>query len=224
VIEDIFTHEDVFSQEVLKNSSKLSTTARVRQSFNSEGGAGRWQWTVAGWTTDVGIGSFYNHFETKEELFQAAVDDALDAHGALLDRLTESLDDPAEAFAQSYRLTGRLQRRRPDLGRLLLNVGMKLLSSDIGLAPRALRDITAAARAGRFTIDDPERAVALAAATLSALGQLLEDHPERDDAATTDRMAEDLLHIYGLPADEAHEICRRPLPDLDALVPPDSAA
>jgi AcrR family transcriptional regulator len=173
---------------------------------------------------DVGIGSFYNHFETKEELFQAAVDDALDAHGALLDRLTESLDDPAEAFAQSYRLTGRLQRRRPDLGRLLLNVGMKLLSSDIGLAPRALRDITAAARAGRFTIDDPERAVALAAATLSALGQLLEDHPERDDAATTDRMAEDLLHIYGLPADEAHEICRRPLPDLDALVPPDSAA
>jgi AcrR family transcriptional regulator len=30
---------------------------------------------------DVGMGSFYNHFQTKEELFQAAVEDALDAYG-----------------------------------------------------------------------------------------------------------------------------------------------
>ena len=31
---------------------------------------------------DVGMGSFYNHFQTKDELFHAAVEDALDAHGA----------------------------------------------------------------------------------------------------------------------------------------------
>jgi hypothetical protein len=47
------------------------------------------------------------------------------------------------------------------------------------------------------------------------LGQLLHDHPERDDAAATDRVTEDLLRMFGIPADEAHEICSRPLPSLD---------
>lgn len=48
---------------------------------------------------DVGMGSFYNHFDSKEQLFEAAVAEVLDAHGALLDHLTASLDDPAETFA-----------------------------------------------------------------------------------------------------------------------------
>src|ERR1700739_1394333 len=57
---------------------------------------------------DVGMGSFYNHFESKEQLFEAAIADVLDAHGAMLDRLTASIDDPAETFATSFRLTGPL--------------------------------------------------------------------------------------------------------------------
>ena len=31
---------------------------------------------------DVGMGSFYNHFDSKEELFQAAVNEVLDELGA----------------------------------------------------------------------------------------------------------------------------------------------
>src|ERR1700740_1753856 len=76
---------------------------------------------------DVGMGSFYNHFDSKEQLFQAAVNEVLDIHGALLDRLAESLQDPAEIFASSFRLTGRLFRRRPDLSRVLLNSGLALI-------------------------------------------------------------------------------------------------
>jgi PAS domain S-box-containing protein len=87
---------------------------------------------------DVGIGSFYNHFESKEQLFQVAVNEVLDAHGALWDSLTASVEDPAETFALSYRLTGRLFRRRPDLTSVLLNSGLALITSDRGLGPRAL--------------------------------------------------------------------------------------
>src|SRR5436305_14015551 len=61
---------------------------------------------------DVGMGSFYNHFDSKAQLFAAAVVDVLDAHGATLDRLTESIDDPAETFVTSVRLPGRRFRRR----------------------------------------------------------------------------------------------------------------
>jgi len=162
---------------------------------------------------DVGMGSFYNHFDSKEQLFEAAVADVLDAHGAMLDRLAQSMDDPAETFATSFRLTGRLFRRRPQESEILLANGPALLSSDRGLAPRALRDIKAGVDAGRFDIDDPELAVAMAGGALLGLGILLRDNPDRDDARAADVVTENLLRLFGLGADEAHAVCHRPLPD-----------
>jgi AcrR family transcriptional regulator len=162
---------------------------------------------------DVGMGSFYNHFDSKEELFEAAVADVLDAHGAMLDRLTASIHDPAETFATSFRLTGRLFRRRPQESEILLANGPALLSSERGLAPRALRDIKAGADAGRFRIDDPELALAVAGGALLGLGKLLRDNPDRDDARAADTVTENVLLLFGLSADEAQAVCQRPLPE-----------
>ncbi|OHU65183.1 TetR/AcrR family transcriptional regulator [Mycobacteroides chelonae] len=164
---------------------------------------------------DVGMGSFYNHFDSKDALFEAAVADVLDNHGALLDQLTASIDDPAEAFACSFRLTGRLFRRRPQESQILLARGLSLMGSDRGLGPRALRDIAAAVAAGRFTVDDPKLAMAVAAGALLGLGKLLQQEPERDDAVAADRVTEDVLRLFGLSAEEARQICKRPLPNLD---------
>ena len=108
--------------------------------------------------------------------------------------------------------------------RVLLNSGLTLISADRGLAPRALRDISRAGRAGRFTVDDPELALSVAGGALLGLGQLLHDQPERSDTEAADRATRDVLIMFGLPADEAAEICRRPLPDLDELTETDSAA
>jgi AcrR family transcriptional regulator len=173
---------------------------------------------------DVGMGSFYNHFDSKDQLFQAAVNEVLDDLGALLDRLTVEGEDPAETFARSFRLIGRLFRLRPEMTRVLLNSGLTLISADRGLAPRALRDIRVATRAGRFTVDDPSLALSLAGGALMGLGQLLNDEPDRDDAEAADSATRAVLVMFGLPADEAGDICSRPLPDLDELTEPDSAA
>ena len=163
---------------------------------------------------DVGMGSFYNHFDTKEQLFDAAITDVLDVHGALLDEITDSLDDRAEAFARSFRLTGRLFRRRPQESRVLLSSGLSLLSSDKGVAPRARRDIIAAADAGRFQVDDPDLALAVVGGALLGLGQLLHDEPDRDGADAADKVTEHVLRLLGMSADEARRICQQPLPDI----------
>jgi len=170
------------------------------------------------------MGSFYNHFDSKEELFRAAVEDALDAFGSVLDRLTVGLDDPAQVFAQSFRLTGRLHRRQPELSKVLLNSGLALAGSDKGLAPRARRDIENGIRAGRFTVRDPDLAMVIVADASICPGQMLHDHPGRDDADAADQVAEDLLRMLGVLADEACSICRRPLPDPGDLRQPGTAA
>jgi AcrR family transcriptional regulator len=204
---------------------KMRTRAALIRAAQSFMAAGKFNVPVLEITqaADVGMGSFYNHFDSKDELFEAAVADVLDNHGALLDQLTASTDDPAETFACSFRLTGRLFRRRPQESQILLVNGLSLVWSERGLGPRALRDIELATAAGRFTVDDPKLAVAVAAGALLGLGKLLQEEPERDDAAAADRVTEDVLRLFGVPAKEAREICRRPLPDIDAVTLPDSA-
>jgi AcrR family transcriptional regulator len=173
---------------------------------------------------DIGIGSFYNYFDSKERLFDAAFEAVIDDYGHLLDHVTAGLEDPAEVFATSFRLTGRLHRSEPQLSRVLFHNLPRLLQAEDGLAPRARRDITAAARAGRFEVADVEVAVAVAAGALIALGQLLHDQPDRDVEQTTDQMTEDLLRMFGLPRRQAHHLCTTPLPDLDTKRKDHSAA
>ncbi|MDX3224971.1 hypothetical protein [Streptomyces sp. ME19-01-6] len=134
-----------------------------------------------------------------------------------MDRLAADIDDPAVAYAQSFRMTGRLHRRHPELSRVLLHHGLELAHSDRGLAPRALQDIRAAVDAGRFEVEDPDLALAVTAGATLALGALLHAQPERDDAKSADVVVRGLLRQFGIPADEAGRICSLDLPDLDLV-------
>ncbi|MCQ4121034.1 TetR/AcrR family transcriptional regulator [Rhodococcus tibetensis] len=161
---------------------------------------------------EVANGSFYNHFESKEDLWRAAVDTALDSVGDYLDSLTVDLTDPVEMFTQSFRLAGRLFRLEPQMSRVLLSSEAAAITSDHGLAPRSRRDIEAAAKQGRFDVDDPDRALALVAGAFLAMGRMLLDQPDRDEAPTVDGMTADILRALGIPATEAKQLCARPLP------------
>lgn len=97
---------------------------------------------------DVGFGSFYNHFSTKSELFEAAVADVLEELGELFDRLSVDVEDAATAFAQSVRLMLRLCRSRPQISAVLVREGMHYMVPEGGVVPRLLRDIRAWHRAG----------------------------------------------------------------------------
>ncbi len=174
---------------------------------------------------DVGMGSFYNHFESKEELFEAAVNDTLDQLGALLDKLSVDGEDPALTFARSFRIVGRLFRHLPpETSRVLLNTGLTLMHSDRGLGPRALRDITVAAEAGRFTVADPELALSVAAGALMGLGQLLRTQPERDGGAESSDHATRgrARHAGTVRRGSRRDLRAAPSPDLDELIGTDA--
>lgn len=166
---------------------------------------------------DVGMGSFYNHFDSRDQLFRAAVEDALERRGSRFDELSSCLDDPAHAFAQSFRLTGRIHRLEPALSQVLFTFGMAMAAVENGLARRARRDIDRAVSAGRFSVPDVDLAMVVVAGAVLCLGRLLHDQPERDHAVSTDHVAQSVLRLLGMPDGEAGEICRRPLPHLDDL-------
>ena len=163
-------------------------------------------------TADVGFGSFYNHFSSKAELFEAAVADVLDELGALLDQLSVDVDDPALAFARSVRLTLGLCRSRPEMAAVLIGHGMHYMESPRGLAPRALRDIQAGIATGRFQPTDPRLARAAVAGALLATRQLALTAPGLVDDAAIDHFAEQALRMLGAPYDQAHALAHAPLP------------
>ena len=165
---------------------------------------------------DIGFGSFYNHFDTKDQLFQTASEEVLERWGQMIDRACAGMSDPAELFAVSLRISGRLGWSHPEMARFLTGAGLDVLDTPRGLAPRALRDIKAGQAAGRFTVANAEIALSAVAGGLLGLLRLRQWHPERIDKASVDQLAEASLRMLGVPASEAARIAALDLPGIEA--------
>ncbi|MFE0459347.1 TetR/AcrR family transcriptional regulator [Kitasatospora sp. NPDC058965] len=195
-----------------RTRTRRALIGAARQILAEQGGAAVSIQQIAE-QADVGFGTFYNHFETKDALFDAAVADALEEYGQLLDAATGDVADPAERFAANIRLTLVLAATHPEITGILRLRGMQHIHASDGLGPRALRDLEHGRAAGRFRIDDP--VLVLSAIGGAVLG-LLELHTvKRLDEGDGTRMAELLLRMLGLPDEDAHEVATRPLPALD---------
>ncbi|MEU9431155.1 TetR family transcriptional regulator [Streptomyces sp. NPDC048252] len=163
---------------------------------------------------DVGFGSFYNHFESKTDLFDAAVKDALEELGQAFDDHLQGIEDPAELVAAGFRLSAHLADARPELMQVLRHRGLGHIHSDTGLAPRAVRDLEVGIASGRFTVGDPTVALTALGGSLLALLELRFARPDLDGDEAASNLAEMLLRMLGLPPRDAREVARRPLPEL----------
>jgi AcrR family transcriptional regulator len=164
---------------------------------------------------DIGFGSFYNHFDSKEQLFQTASQEVLERWGEMIDRASASITDPAELFAVGMRISGRLGWTHPDIAGFLTGAGLDVLDIPTGLAPRALRDIEVGQAAGRFTVPDAEVALSAVAGGLLGLFRVCQRHPERINETSVDQLAEAVLRLLGVSAREAARLAALPLPPTD---------
>lgn len=174
---------------------------------------------------DVGFGSFYNYFDSKEAIHEALVKQVFEDFGDALDRLVQNVADPAEAISHCIRHTLLRARREPLWGQFLVREGYSMSAITHGLGRRLLRDIGRGVEAKRLQAPDlfmsfiAAGGIVLAAiaaehqtgsegspqaALVKSLGMVVGEVPER--TATM------VLTTLGLSPREAAVIAREPLP------------
>ena len=160
---------------------------------------------------DVGFGSFYNHFDSKEAIVEAVLEEAVAAQGAAVAAVTADLEDPAEIVAVAHRYFVELARTDPDWAWLLIRMDAYNVTL-VALGPFAQRDIDQGVKTGRFNV--PNRRVALFAAggaLLAVMRAVLDGRAAKD----ADRHhAEGVLRLLGLDRDDAAEVARRKMPSV----------
>lgn len=159
---------------------------------------------------DLGFGTFYNYFPSKEAVLEAASAVATEELGRALDELIADIDDPAEVIAVCVRHCVRMVDDDPIWAWFAVHTNLYQSQMSAAHGPRLARDVQRGIDSGRF----PERnlplmmhatgAVVLAALRARLTNQLAEE-ADGDVAAA-------VLRILGVPAAEARAIATRPLP------------
>jgi AcrR family transcriptional regulator len=173
---------------------------------------------------DVGFGSFYNHFESKDAIYAALVESVFEEFADALDRLLSKLSDPAEVISVAVRHTLLRARREPVWGQFLIREGFSARALQRGLGVRLLRDVQKGIATKRFAVADPLMSFMSVSGTIlfSIAAEVQFTAPLKELGFKSDnlpeRAAEILLQTLGLSRAEAERIARRPLPAADTAI------
>jgi AcrR family transcriptional regulator len=147
---------------------------------------------------DVGFGSFYNHFASKEEIAGAVVWLEAEEFGANLDSLTDHLDDPALILCAAILFTIKHVQEDELWGWFLVRTAWAVPEFRDTLGRRMTRDIMRGIKQGRFEVPHAPMTIELAATTIiAAMRMRLEARSPPD----SDRvLVEVVLRILGFSA------------------------
>jgi len=160
---------------------------------------------------DVALGSFYNHFESKEELVEAVVAESL---GSLADALATPLNadqDPAELVGIAIRGFMSLAYDDPDFAQLVVHLNHVDDLFVSAVHPAARRAVQLGVESGRFDVVDLEVFVTATVGGALALMRAIVDG--RLGAGADAIYARSALRALGIPDAEAAAIAARPLPE-----------
>jgi AcrR family transcriptional regulator len=161
---------------------------------------------------DVGAGTAYNYFASKDELAMCVMEQVMNRLAERIEAVTNNFPDPAQVYAFGIRNVMKaattdqrwrwLLRRSEVISDAMYRV----------MGPYAIRDIRNAVAAGRYRVEDPQLAWRQATHAIVGFSLAVCDKnimPDKIDEAVVN-----LLGMVGLDRDEAWEIAKRPCPDL----------
>jgi len=156
---------------------------------------------------DVGLGTFYNHFDTKMDVLKAIGENYFIKYNEQLLVLTSGIDDPAEIIAVSYRYT-LIQAMDKDTNSIFQQLPHPYLLDLI--VQRAVSDTQRGIESGRFNVENPKAMLCLLAGGLIAvMDYLSRGILSKKDA---ERTAVSHLYLHGISQKEAEEIVAREMP------------
>jgi AcrR family transcriptional regulator len=160
---------------------------------------------------DVGFGSFFNYFDDKTELFDAAITEVAQRYEAWLDEQLTGVTDPLQRLALSIRHTGRLHLSHPDEANLLIGQFAVLYAGKAPLDGRISADIVGAMAAVAPRVPRGSSTVISVAGAIAAVLTAASTLPEEGRAQLADSLVADVLRLIG--ADEAviDELVHEPL-------------
>jgi AcrR family transcriptional regulator len=159
---------------------------------------------------DLGFGSFYNYFHSKDAIVEAVLEQVVGAAGAEVERLTAGLDDPAEIVAVAHRSLVERAATDEEWGWLLVRLD---LSHDVMLSTLggyAARDLRRGVAERRFRVPDQEVAVVAAGGALVGVMRAVLEGRANGDAA--EAHAAGVLQLFGMSPEEAAEVASRRQP------------
>lgn len=161
---------------------------------------------------DVGAGTAYNYFASKDELAMAVMEQVMDRLAKRIDAVTDTFSDPAQVYAFGHRTVMQVATTDQRWRWLLRRSEVIADAMYRMIGPYAIRDLRRAATAGRFKFADAELVYRLATHMIVGLSLAVCDG--KVDQTKIDETVVLLLCMVGMSREEAWEISQRPCPAL----------
>jgi AcrR family transcriptional regulator len=162
---------------------------------------------------DVGYGSFYNHFLSKDAIVSAAIDAARLHMKQVFDSLDGLTTDRAEAFALDLRMCLHMSKTDKVWGWFMIRTVLSGEALRAGVGGVLRRALDAGIGDGAFMHGDVDMAHEIIGGLLllGTLKLVSADVPDN----YPDRIVSTALEILGVPPGKIEKIMSKPLPALD---------
>lgn len=161
---------------------------------------------------DVGAGTIYNYFKSKDELAIAVLEEMMHSLALRIEQTTQGFTDPAQVYCFGIRTV--LETATTDVRWKQLLSRSEVIADALfrRMGPFAIRDLRRAADAGRFKIANAELVWRLT--THAIVGVSLAMTTGALPMESTDQVIVRLLCMTGIGAESAMELAMRPSPAL----------
>jgi AcrR family transcriptional regulator len=161
---------------------------------------------------DVGAGTVYNYFKSKDALAVAVLEKMMHDLALRIEATTDAFEDPAEVYAFGIRTV--LETATSDMRWKQMLYRSEVISDALFrcMGPFAIRDMRRAADAGRFQIPDAELVWKLTSHAIFGISLAITSGEAPSDSM--DQIIERLLCMTGIGAEAARELSMRPRPAL----------